>query len=165
MAVAIVTSAIAFFAPTGAQAADCTYVDVVVVLKVDSNVEGGKTVPFSATTTAGNIDGNWTVKYSGAAAGDSGVRTGTGTSFSGSFKSKVVSKSTPTSMTATFSYCNGATASDVASVTLSPAGGADDGDALPNTGGSNLSWVLIGGALVLVGGGVTFASRRRHSAR
>ncbi|MGA8986786.1 LPXTG cell wall anchor domain-containing protein [Aeromicrobium sp.] len=57
------------------------------------------------------------------------------------------------------------TASASATVTLLPTGGADEGNddgALPDTGGSNLSWLVIGGVLVVVGGGVAYAARRRH---
>lgn len=54
-----------------------------------------------------------------------------------------------------------------AKVTLLPAGLADNGDAnsnglLPNTGGASFWILLLGAALVLGGGGVTYASRRRH---
>jgi LPXTG-motif cell wall-anchored protein len=55
-----------------------------------------------------------------------------------------------------------ATASASATVTLLPVG-SDDGGALPDTGGSNLSLILLGGGLVLVGGGVTYMARRRQS--
>lgn len=55
-----------------------------------------------------------------------------------------------------------------AKVTLLPKGGvADEGadDGLPDTGGSNLWILVLGGALVVAGGGITYAARRRHSAR
>lgn len=42
-------------------------------------------------------------------------------------------------------------------------GGGDNGGLLPNTGGERLAWLVIGGMLVLVGGGVIVASRRRHT--
>ncbi len=41
---------------------------------------------------------------------------------------------------------------------------ADNNGVLPDTGGGYLSLALIGGALVLVGGGVTYVARRKHSA-
>ena len=40
-------------------------------------------------------------------------------------------------------------------------GDGDNGGLLPNTGGERLAWLIIGGILVLVGGGVVVASRRR----
>ena len=42
-------------------------------------------------------------------------------------------------------------------------GGGDNGGLLPNTGGERLAWLIIGGMLVLVGGGVLVASRRREA--
>jgi LPXTG-motif cell wall-anchored protein len=42
-------------------------------------------------------------------------------------------------------------------------GGGDNGGLLPNTGGERLAWLIIGGMLVLVGGGVVVASRRRDA--
>jgi LPXTG-motif cell wall-anchored protein len=41
--------------------------------------------------------------------------------------------------------------------------GGDNGGLLPNTGGERLAWLIIGGMLVLVGGGVVVASRRRDA--
>ncbi len=57
------------------------------------------------------------------------------------------------------------TASASATITLLPTPGPDDGDdsSLPDTGGSSLYWLIIGGALVAVGAGVAYAARRRHS--
>lgn len=56
------------------------------------------------------------------------------------------------------------TANASAVVTLLPKGSGEDDGALPDTGGSNLGILFLGGALILVGGGVTYAARRRHSA-
>jgi LPXTG-motif cell wall-anchored protein len=42
-------------------------------------------------------------------------------------------------------------------------GDGDGGGVLPNTGGERLAWLVIGGMLVLVGGGVVVASRRRDA--
>jgi len=52
-----------------------------------------------------------------------------------------------------------------ATVTLLPKGGVanEDDGVLPNTGGSNLWLLVLGGVLVLGGGGVAYASRRRQS--
>lgn len=172
-AVAAIMGAAALFAGAPAQAS--AYPDVVVVLTADSPVIGGKTVNFSVTTTAGTIECDWTVTWSdGVASGENDTRTSSGrpTSFSGSFESKVVSSSTPTTMTATCVYDDAQIAQnatpDSVTVVLLPRGGDDDDDdngALPDTGGSNLAWLFIGGALVLAGGGVTYAARRRQSVR
>jgi LPXTG-motif cell wall-anchored protein len=42
-------------------------------------------------------------------------------------------------------------------------GDGDNGGLLPNTGGERLAWLIIGAMLVLVGGGVVVASRRRDA--
>jgi LPXTG-motif cell wall-anchored protein len=42
-------------------------------------------------------------------------------------------------------------------------GDNDNGGLLPNTGGERLAWLIIGGMLVMVGGGVVIASRRRNA--
>ena len=42
-------------------------------------------------------------------------------------------------------------------------GDGDGGGILPNTGGERLAWLVIGAMLVLVGGGVVLASRRRDA--
>lgn len=197
-AVAAVMGAVASFWAGPVQAAP--YVDVVVVLTADSPVVGGKPVNFTATTTAGTIDCDWTVTFTGAASSDSGTRSASGTSISGTFDSKVVTTSTPTSMKAVCVYDDetavpsaasattddtvtpaiytgdaGATlqavaqaSADTATVILLPVGGGDgDGDdgSLPDTGGFNVMWLLVGAGLLLVGGGVTYAARRRHTGR
>jgi LPXTG-motif cell wall-anchored protein len=191
VAVAAIMGGIAIFAAAPAQA----YPDVVVVLTADSPVIGGKTVHFTADTTAHNVQCDWTVTFSdGVANGENAVRTGHGLSLSGSYHSKPVSKKTPTTMTAECLYDNAAApvvakisssnavtpalytgkattlqsaivpaTPDSVTVILLPVGGEDNGS-LPDTGGSNISWLFIGGALVLAGGGVTYAARRRHSA-
>jgi LPXTG-motif cell wall-anchored protein len=41
--------------------------------------------------------------------------------------------------------------------------GGDNGGLLPNTGGERLAWLIIGAMLVMVGGGVVVASRRRDA--
>ncbi|KAA1395186.1 LPXTG cell wall anchor domain-containing protein [Aeromicrobium ginsengisoli] len=58
------------------------------------------------------------------------------------------------------------TADASATITLLPKKGVDDnnsGSDLPDTGGSNLWILVLGGALVVAGGGVTYAARRRHT--
>ncbi|GAA3516728.1 hypothetical protein GCM10022234_09960 [Aeromicrobium panaciterrae] len=194
-AVAALVSGFALFAAAPAQA----YPDPAIRLTADSPVIGGNTVNFVADTAALKVPCDWTVTFTaGVANGENPVRTGSGTSLSGSFESKPVSKSTPVKMTAKCLYDNAvdygvlapvASGNDVTpavfsasparalpaaivpvfdsvTVILLPKGGVagEDGE-LPDTGGSNLSWLYIGGALVLAGAGVTYAARRRHSAR
>lgn len=193
LAVAVIMSAFAMFASAPAQA----YPDVVVVLTADSSVVGGKTVHFTADTTAHNVQCDWTVTWTdGVGAGEDPVRTGQGLSLKGTFKSKVVTSSTATTMkveclyddavapvVAKISTSNTVTpaiytgkattlqakivpaAPASAIVTLLPAGSSVADAELPDTGGTNLSWLLIGGVLVVAGGGVTYAARRRQSAR
>lgn len=51
-----------------------------------------------------------------------------------------------------------------ADITLLPKGaGTGNGGLLPNTGGSNLWILVLGGALLVGGGGVVYASRRRST--
>lgn len=64
------------------------------------------------------------------------------------------------------------TASASATVVLLPlsasdadAADPDDSSLLPDTGGAALSLLVLGGALVVGGAGVTYAARRRHSVR
>ena len=194
VAVAAIMGAIATFAAAPAHA----YPDVVITLSADATQIGGKNVHFTADTTAHNVECDWTVTWTdGVAAGEDPVRTGQGLSLSGTYKSKVVTTSTPTTMKVECLYDNavapivaevstGNTVSPAlytgkattlqtaivpaapayATVTLLPRGATSpDGAELPDTGGSNLSWLLLGGALVIVGGGVTYAARRRQSAR
>jgi LPXTG-motif cell wall-anchored protein len=154
--------------------------DVEVIIHIpDSTLIGGKTVHFTATTNTPGLNCAWTVKLSnGAAAGVNDTLTGNGTSFSGSYKTKVVSHIEPHPLTATCAYdaatiassatphasaVTPQTASASAVVTLLPLGGGGDGNgALPNTGGSNL-WILVLGGALLVGGGAVFVVARSRS--
>lgn len=162
----------------------------IVITIDDDDIIGGTS--FSYEVTSGTVECNtWKVTYDdGRAAGEPAVQTGSGTSISGTYKTKVVSKvfrspikvvctyedgnvsSTDEGSTASafFSTADGsstvqaatATASASATITLRPKG-SGDGSALPDTGGSNLSLFLLAGGLVLVGGGVTYMARRRQS--
>lgn len=106
------------------------------------------------------------------------TQTGSGTTFSGTFSTPKVSAITPLPISATCTYDNfdstgavsDAVASDSATVTLlpvgvdvTPAAAGDAGGFLPSTGGSSLWILVVGGALVLIGGG-TFVVARRRSA-
>jgi LPXTG-motif cell wall-anchored protein len=154
-------------------AANAGYPVPPITITIDDNIlVGGNT--FHYTADAGDVECDWTITYDeGRAPGVDAVQTGSGTSISGSYKTKVVSKKFKSPITAECQYETGegdeitasavATASASATITLLPKGSGDDGGALPDTGGSNLSLILLGGGLVLVGGGVTYMARRRQS--
>ena len=168
--------------------------DVEVLINIpNATLIGGKTVHFTATTNTPGLNCAWTVKLSnGAAAGVNDTLTGHGTSFSGSYKTKVVGaiqkhpltaicayddtnvSSAPIShsnkvTSAVFISGSGSTllaapqkASASATVTLLPLNGGGGSGALPNTGGSNL-WILVLGGALLVGGGAVFVVARSRS--
>jgi len=152
--------------------AHANYPDPPLVISIDdADIIGGTT--FSYTVTSGTVDCDFTVTYAdGRAPGVSATQTGSGTSISGTYKTKVVSSVFRSPLTVKCIYDGGPTegvsasalktASASATVTLRPLG-SDDGSALPDTGGSNKNLFLIAGGLVLVGGGVTFMARRRQS--
>jgi len=152
----------------------------------NSTVVGGKSFTFKAD--AGETDCAWTVTYRGKTKTGSGTSI-TG-SFSTpdvdkTTSSKIVAKCTheaTESSAATASASSDVTpafystgtatalqAVDVtcpisATVTLLADGVGDEGDsALPDTGGSKLWLLALGGALVVGGAGVTYAARRRSS--
>jgi LPXTG-motif cell wall-anchored protein len=156
----------------------------------DSTLVGGKS--FSFTADAGEVDCDWTVTYRGKTKTGSGtsisgsydtpvVSKKTTSKITASCEHVVDGASAPatssSSVTPAFysgqSSANLAAATAVcpvsANVTLLPKGGlgdgAEDDGALPDTGGSNLWILVLGGALVVAGGGVTYAARRRHSGR
>jgi LPXTG-motif cell wall-anchored protein len=138
------------------------YSDCGVTLSLnDSTVVGGKT--FTFTADAGSVDCDWTATYAGK------TKTGSGTSFSGSFATKTVSKKTTTTINATCDQGANRVCPVSAHVILFPVGTAPADEAtnglLPDTGGSSL-WILaLGGVLVVGGAGVTYAARRRHNSR
>ncbi len=123
-------------------------------------------------------------------------RPAVGTSLSGSYDTKVVSKTFKSPIKATASTTTPQTSAKVvtsndvtpafystadsaqtlqaaiqsasasATITLLPKGGdKNDDGALPDTGGSNLWILVLGGALIVAGGGVTYVARRRHTTR
>lgn len=172
-------------------AAQAAYPDCGIALSLNnSTVVGGESFSFKADS--GGIDCDWTVTYAGK------TKTGSGTSISGSFSTKEVSKKTTTTITASCEHevadalSRSTTSADVtpafystgssetiqaatrtcpvsAHVTLLPTGTApaheEDDGVLPNTGGANFWILVLGGALVVGGAGITFASRRRHDSR
>lgn len=160
----------------------------------NSTLIGGKIVHFTITTDTPGLNCDWTVKFpNGVASGVNDTITGSGTSFAGSYKTKVVSGTQKHVLSATCSYSDTQTSSAPASAqsnTVTPAIyvansgstvqaatqtasasavitllplGSGTSGALPNTGGSHL-WVLVlAGALLVAGGGVVVASRRRST--
>ncbi|MEJ7635976.1 LPXTG cell wall anchor domain-containing protein [Aeromicrobium sp.] len=154
-----------------------------------STLVGGGTFQFTADS--GEVDCDWTVTYDGKTrTGDGQTFSGSfktdvvdkkSTSkiratctFDNATAGALASTSTSADVTPAF-YSAGAgesvqTATQVckvsANVTLLPRGtspaAADDG-LLPNTGGSNLWILMLGGALVLGGAGATYAARHRHN--
>ncbi len=174
-----------------AGSANAGYADPPITITVDDNILVGGNV-FTYTADAGSVECDWTITYNeGRAPGEPAVQTGSGTSKSGSYDTKVVSKVFKSKIKAVCEYDDGQTASAEvattapafystgsgastlqtaiqeasasATVTLLPRGSDGDGGSLPDTGGSNLSLILLGGGLVLVGGGVTYMARRRQA--
>lgn len=152
----------------------------------DSTLVGGKVVTFTARA---EVECDWTASFPGGhAAGESATQSGSGESFSGSYLTKAVDADLKVPLTVTCAYDSSqvaaaaakapsvkdATASASATITLLPAGSSDgesgsgrsdDNGALPDTGGSNV-WILaLGGVLIVAGGGAVVASRRRHTSR
>lgn len=152
----------------------------------NSTVVGGKSFTFKAD--AGNVDCDWTVTYRGKTKTGSGTSISGSFStpeVSKKTTSKIVAECThdvgasfetsTTSSDVTPAFYSAKTAGTVqtaaartcpvsATVTLLPVGVADeDENALPDTGGSKLWLLAVGGALVVGGAGVTYAARRRNS--
>ncbi len=122
----------------------------------DGRVVGGTDYEFTAE--AGGVSCDFTVTYLGESV------TGSGSSFSGSFATPVVDQERDDTVTVECVY-DGGEAQAAATVTLLPVGGevtpAVANGALPDAGGSNLWILLVGGALVLIGGGTFVVARRR----
>jgi len=156
--------------PLGAAQA---YVEPTIEVSVsDTTVVEGSTFTAKASSNI-SCDG-WTLAFDGTA------EKGSGKVFSADFTAPDVSKTTKLPLVGTCGYddtklssapataANAATVVPAASqalsrtitITVLPKGGDGDG-ALPDTGGSNLPLLLIGGMLVVAGGGVTYAARRR----
>jgi len=173
---AAVISAIAFLAPVpasaqGYQGLSCTVSDHLVT--------GGDDVTVEAEALPDNDDATWTLEYDGQSEDRSG------NPVSATFETDEVDDPTQTTVTATVTL-NGQSTECTGSIFLTPedddddgdddgdgdgdgdddGGGGGDGDGgglLPNTGGERLAWLIIGAMLVLVGGGVVVASRRRDA--
>lgn len=171
---------------SGAQA----YPDCAITLTLsDSTVVGGKSFDFSADAGEDNCD--WRVTYRDKVKNGSGSSISGSYStpvVSKKTTSKIVAEcaqdDSPVSVTPsrdsaavpafystqssrTVAAATPATCTVSVNVTLLPKGAsvgdADDNGVLPNTGGSNLWILVLGGALVAGGAGVTYAARRRHS--
>lgn len=161
---AAVVAVLAVAVPSPVQAypgSTCTVSDVTVVGGEDATVTASVDPP---------IDSEFELTYQGQVHTDSGV-----TSTTATFDTPEVDETTETTVFATVSE-GGDTTPCTGTITLTPVGGDDDDDdgngggddgdgggILPNTGGERLAWLIIGILLVLVGGGVTMASRRRHT--
>lgn len=156
----------ALFTVLGAGAAQA-YPDPTITIN-GGRLVGGGTFEFTAQSGGVACD-TFTVTYRGE------TRTGSGTTFSGSFTTPRVTTITDTTVSATCRY-SGSVASASAVVTLLPVGAdlapaaVDTGSntpsgalsgILPNTGGSSLWILVVGGALVLIGGGTFVVARRR----
>ena len=144
----------ALFTVLGAGAAQA-YPDPTITIN-DGRLVGGNEYEFTAQ--GGGVSCEWTVTYLGQ------TRTGSGTSFSGSFTTPAVEQQRDNPVTATCVY-DGGVANASATVTLLPLGGdvtpAAASGVLPNAGGSNLWILVVGGALVLIGAGTFVLARRR----
>jgi LPXTG-motif cell wall-anchored protein len=133
----------------------------------DRTVVGGHHVQITVTVTPSNTS-DFELTYQGH------TRTGSGTSFTRTFDTPKVNDTTETTAFATVTQ-NGNTSECTGTITLLARHGDDDDDEgngngdgdgggiLPNTGGERLLWLIIGGLLVMTGGGVVMASRRRDA--
>lgn len=176
---AAVVAVFAVVAPSPAQAYPGVTVVVSNIVKI-----GGQDAKVTASTSPA-VDCDWVVKF-----GDQ-TRTGSGSSISVVFQTQVTDQVRTGIVTATCTYDDGATptasgggsgaglgtsfvtatqtATGQGTITCLPRGGGGNGDGgggggiLPNTGGERLAWLIIGALLVLVGGGVVVASRRREA--
>jgi LPXTG-motif cell wall-anchored protein len=137
----------------------------------DRTVTGGDDVTVQVTASPEEPGTSFEVTYQGQ------TRSGTGTSFSAEFDTPSVDEETDTTAFASVTR-DGQTVPCSGTITLLPAdddddddddgdgdgdGDGDDGGLLPNTGGERLLWLIIGAMLILVGGGVVVASRRRDA--
>lgn len=193
-AAALIAAAAAMLSTAPAQAyPDAPNVSITIP---DSVLYGGTTFDYRATA---DVECDWTVTYAEAVNGPA-TQTGSGTTISGTYDTKVVKDTFKSPVSATCTYDDGvppvsakivtsnevtpafwtgedgdvvtaatqrATAS--ATVTLLPrstsSDTAKDNGVLPDTGGSSLWILVVGVGLLLVGAGLTVATRRRRSAR
>lgn len=136
----------------------------------DAEVEGGDDVKVKITVDP-DVNSKFTLKYQGEERDDSG------TSFTTEFDTPEVNEDTETTVFGTVTQ-NGNTAECTGAILLEDGDGndgdgndddgngasnGDGGGLLPDTGGERIAWLIIGGLLVLVGGGVVLASRRRDT--
>jgi len=142
-------------------------------ITIDLSIPGDELIgglDFDFTVSSGDVECSaWTVSYRGE------DKTGSGTSFSGTFSTPPVDTRTPTTITAVCEYDGsgafGGTGAEVQAADIASAsatvyllpqsdGGSDNGS-LPGTGGSS-QWILWAGlGLVVVGGGALVLVRRR----
>ena len=159
---AAVVALFAVLAPLPAQAypgLTCTISDVEVI--------GGEDATVTATVDPPNSS-SFQLNYQGQVHTDSGV-----TTTSATFETNDVDEETETTVTGTVTQDGNTSPCTGGVITLLPSGDDDgdgdgDGDGdngglLPSTGGERLAWLIIGGMLVLVGGGIVIASRRSNA--
>jgi LPXTG-motif cell wall-anchored protein len=104
MAAVLIAGAFTLLSTGAAQAYPPNDVNVIITIP-NATLIGGKTVHFKATTDVGDLNCHWTVKLdNGTAPGVGETLTGNGTSFSGSYKTKVVSHIEPHALKATCAY-------------------------------------------------------------
>jgi LPXTG-motif cell wall-anchored protein len=156
-------------------AAHAVYVDPAIGLTVsDTTVVEGASLTAKATST---LDCDWTISFAGTA------EQGSGTTFTAGFTAPDVDNKTTLPLVGRCGYDDAAPSSTPAraadtaaavpvatreasrtvQITVLPKGAAetDDNGVLPDTGGSTLTLLLVGGALVVAGAGITVAARRR----
>lgn len=163
---------------TAGHAADDDYFDPTVTI-TGAILIGGNEFDYAAEASV-ECD-TWTVEYAPATNGPTTQTGNGGMTFTGTYDTPPVDETTDTTITVTCEYTApdamggaevqaAATVSASNTVTLLPLGsevdgdadgGDADGDGLPGAGGSSLWILLLGGALVLIGGGAYAASRRR----
>ncbi len=167
--IAVVGAMLGFFAvlvPSPAQAypvLTCTISDVTVV--------GGEDATVTASIDP-QVEADFELRYQRQVRTASGV-----SSITATFETSEVDEPTDTTVFATVTTQEGGSVPCAGgTIRLLPTDGGDDDDddddgsdgsddgdnggLLPNTGGERLAWLLIGGLLVLVGGGLVVASRR-----
>lgn len=193
IAAVVIAGAFTLLSTGAAQAYPPNDVNVIITIP-NATLVGGNTVHFSATTDRPGLHCAWTVKLpNGVAAGVSDTVTGSGTSFSGSFKTKAVSAIQRHPMTATCGYDDAdvvnAPISHSNSVTPAVFTSSNSGSTLlaapqtvsasatvtllPTGGGDDNGalpntggsnlWILILAGVLVVGGGAAVLTARRRS--
>jgi LPXTG-motif cell wall-anchored protein len=168
---AAVVAGLSMLAPSAAQAqGDDPYQEVTVHVS-ERTVVGGNDITIEAEIDPSDIDCDWSLTFMGE------TRTGSGSSITETFSTPEVDEVEEHEAVATCTF--NPTVTGTGTQTLTPEddddddgdddgdgdgdGDGDDGGLLPNTGGERLAWLLIGILLILVGGGVVMASRRRDA--